>query len=254
MELKGLRRPGKSKRVATTLIVLITIASVLLWKRQRQLQLNSALFAAVHKYSVGDAERCIRLGADVNAVDYTVYTKGSSLRGFTNRLIRPREFDKFGPTPLMEVIWRVDLGDDQARELTLNTRRHTDLVKLLLDHGADPNVSFAGTYSYIAGATRALKSVPLLAKAIGTADQQTIDLLIEHGADVNVPDLQTVEAYNTPFSTALSHMQVHTFKMLLDHGLDIHRPSSNGSTPIEEANFLRKFFPTNQTWQIRQKR
>ena len=244
------RRVSCSSRGFRSLVKVAVIAAVALllqlWAVERRSQINSLLFVGIHSYDLATIRKAIELGADVNAVDYSVYRNRGTWRGTLNRIFRPRKFDTFGPTPLMEVVWRVDLSEYRADNLTLRTNPHPDIVKFLLEHGANPNVAFAGEYSYasVTGAPRI--SVPLLARAIGTADQATIDMLIRYGAEVNTRD-PSVDPWNTPFAVALSNGQVETVRMLIRHGLDIDMPNRGGTTPIQSARLFAASFAGQPT-------
>jgi uncharacterized protein len=91
-------------------------------------------------------------------------------------------------------------------------------VKLLLDHGADPNAANK------VGATALMWAVPDVAK---------VNLLIASGADVNARPKNT---QRMPLLIAASYPQsVAVLQLLLDHGADIHARDRVGMHALGRA-------------------
>jgi ankyrin repeat protein len=65
---------------------------------------------------------------------------------------------------------------------------------------------------------------------------QTLRLLLDRGADVNVR--AKTKFRNTPLQTALLPGQYETAKLLLEHGADPNVRQSKGFTPLQEAALL----------------
>lgn len=89
------------------------------------------------------------------------------------------------------------------------------VVRLLLAHGADPNartVANAETGAFMRDART--KGETPLHRAAAFADEATIRLLVEHGADVAAPDARG----DTPISWASWHQRPGTILALLSHG------------------------------------
>ena len=96
-----------------------------------------------------------------------------------------------------------------------------EVVRVLLDAGADVNFHVRSSISYING-NSALK----LAAARGHED--VVKLLLERGADVNL-------AGGTPLMSAASGGHASSVKALLDKGADIRLVSHRGETALQIA-------------------
>jgi uncharacterized protein len=102
---------------------------------------------------------------------------------------------------------------------------HTDLVKVLIDNGADPNIS----------SNNQLKVTPLHS-ACAISNYNIANILIKHGADVNARQLQSV----TPLHSAAHNGQTKLASLLIDNGADVNSKMDNGQTPLfmaEEKGF-----------------
>jgi uncharacterized protein len=115
-----------------------------------------------------------------------------------------------------------------------------DLIELLLDLGADPNIQLRQRPQYRSrinerGADKMLSvgATPLL-RAARAGDTRVVELLLEHGALVELPNQYGV----TPFMAAAGvgfgiratrgehateAQRIETLKVLLEAGADIHR-------------------------------
>jgi ankyrin repeat protein len=98
------------------------------------------------------------------------------------------------------------------------------IMKLLLDHGADPNLpSQAG-------------STPLQDAAL-RGDAESITLLVSHGARIDTPAL---DDGSTALHLAASFDRLDAVKALVRHGADITLKNAKGFTAAELA-FRNKF-------------
>ncbi len=97
---------------------------------------------------------------------------------------------------------------------------NTRVVKILLQHGANPNVT----------STRNPHSTPLDAAAMNF-DVESIKALLDRGADINMTD----DYGRTPFMTAVSITDSDTVKLLIDRGADVYHKANDGSTALTLA-------------------
>ena len=133
----------------------------------------------------------------------------------------------------------IDSGADiNVHDTTISGRRdtalmyaskkgHTETVRLLLDHGANPNSQ--DKYG----------DTPLiLAVAYGDMSEESTDilrLLLDHGADVNVQDNDG----NTALMTAMTEERgAEIVKLLLDHGADPNVHEDGDTTPLIYATWI----------------
>jgi ankyrin repeat protein len=96
---------------------------------------------------------------------------------------------------------------------------HVELVKLLLDRGADPNI--ANKYGL----------TPLLSAAYHGSDA-IVAMLIRAGADVDAAER---EYGYTPLGTAARKGHIETVRLLLDAGADRRITTYTGKTPYQLA-------------------
>lgn len=117
-------------------------------------------------------------------------------------------------------------------------RGHEDIVRILLDNGADANGN-CGSYGYALqeAAHRGNKHIATvllqngarvneqsgfldnaLQAALSRGHEHTAQLLLEYGADVNAP----VKKYGTALIAASVHGDSQTTQLLLEHGADVN--------------------------------
>lgn len=98
-------------------------------------------------------------------------------------------------------------------------KSHTNVVELLLKHGADPN------------ATSRFSDSLALHMAASMGDMGMVKLLIEHKADINKSNF----VGRTPLHSAAASGHAKMVEFLLDNGLDIEARANSGHTPLHEA-------------------
>src|SRR6476620_4679866 len=115
----------------------------------------------------------------------------------------PNTRDNMGATALHDAVWT----------------GHVDLVRLLLDHGADPNIPHAEGLS-----------TPLHYAAI-KGNAPIASMLIQHGADVKVAD----RAGSTALHLAAARGYVDVVRLLIERKAPLDRKDRSGSTPLDAA-------------------
>ena len=137
-------------------------------------------------------------------------------------------------------------------------RRRPGLVRLLLEHGADPNhcdkrgfsalhnaaprgdstsTSYLLKYGAIVDARTSHDSTPLmltfsdLLSGLRNAALTCVQCLIDAGANVNTQDAQGA----TPLGFASQYGSIPAVKFLLSNGAEIDRPANDGETPLTAA-------------------
>ena len=108
--------------------------------------------------------------------------------------------------------------------VTAAEKGHTRVLKILLAHGADPNVR--GVHPG--------RETPLHLSA-SNFDIESIRALLERGADVNARD----DFGRTPLLLAAAATDRDTVKYLIDHGADINCRANDGRTPLSNATVNR---------------
>ena len=114
-----------------------------------------------------------------------------------------------------------------------------DCVKLLLEHGADPNLGRKDTLE-----------TPLHHGLANDAGAELIALLIKHDANVNAKTQPGLYSYNyygdtptrgeTALHRAAAYAPIDTVKLLLDAGADRSLTDTNGNTPYHWAGWHRR--------------
>jgi ankyrin repeat protein len=96
---------------------------------------------------------------------------------------------------------------------------HTDVVQVLLEHGADVSAAFNG-------------NTPLHLAA-NYAHAELVKLLFQHGADVSATDANGC----TPLHKAAKQGHAESVKVLLQHGADVSATSNRGLMALHEAAY-----------------
>lgn len=102
---------------------------------------------------------------------------------------------------------------------------NTEMVKILIDHGANPNTASNNQFK-----------VTPLHSACAVSNYDIAEILIKNGADVNAKQMQNV----TPLHSAAHNGQTKLVKLLIDNGAEIDSKMDNGQTPLfmaEEKGF-----------------
>jgi uncharacterized protein len=122
----------------------------------------SPLHVAVMNANWDLAKQLIEAGADVN------------------------QWDIYGMAPLFTAIGNRSRNDGGRASIDPpNQATGLDIVRLLLDRGANPNMQLFFRPSNVRGSTNTRGSTPLI-RAANANDREVVELLLEHGADATV--------------------------------------------------------------------
>ena len=130
-----------------------------------------------------------------------------------------------GMTNLVRVLLKhtdkstINANRDRNPLLLACCRGRVQIVKLLLEHGFDPNLICGDQYDTC---LTAVCSVGYLAM---------VRLLLEHGAKVDLAN----EGHGTPLGVACQNGHLDIARLLLDHGADVNLATSRGNTPLISA-------------------
>ncbi len=100
-----------------------------------------------------------------------------------------------------------------------------EVVKFLLQKGADPNIASANSFH-----------VAPIHSACAISNYELVDLLIKNGANINAKQAHGV----TPLHSAAHNGQTKIAKLLIENGAEINVKTDNGQTPLamaEEKDF-----------------
>jgi ankyrin repeat protein len=153
------------------------------------------------------------------------------------------QWDIYGEGPLFAAIGMYTRRDGGRASIDpLNQADGPTIVRLLLEHGANPNMQLFFRPANVNGTTNTRGSTPLI-RAANAGELELVKLLLEHGADATVylADRQTpihaVLAGRTPESNALEIVRV-----LHAAGTDVnvvalvnHREEIRGGTALHYA-------------------
>lgn len=136
---------------------------------------------------------------------------------------------------------------------------HTEIVKLLLGHHADPQITFASGHTFlhaaVAGHALEIVEIALAARldvnaksgdgltplhfAAWSRSPQLLKLLIDHGADVNAKTTWGMTALIAVTTDDQSFRPAHAecTALLLEHGADVNAQDREGLTPLMGAAF-----------------
>jgi ankyrin repeat protein len=158
-------------------------------------------------------------------------------------------WDIYGEAPLFTAV-RLSSSQDGGRASIdpLNSLTAMNVIRLLLEHGANPNMQLFFKPANVRGSTNTRGSTPLI-RAAGDGNRELVELLLEHGAD---PTLYMADR-QTPIHAVLAgrmpeHQALELIELLHDAGTDInvialvnHREEVRGGTALHFA--VRRRFP-----------
>lgn len=179
----------------------------------------SALNVAIMNVNWDLAKQLIEAGADVN------------------------QWDIFGQAPLFTVIGNYTRRDGGRASIDEpNVTEGIEIVHLLLEHGANPNMQLFFRPADVRGSTNTRGSTPLI-RAANNGDLDIVSLLLEHGAD---PTLYMADR-QTPIHAVLAgrageEQALELIEIFYTAGTDInsvalinHREEVRGGTALHYA-------------------
>jgi ankyrin repeat protein len=96
------------------------------------------------------------------------------------------QWDIFGAAPLFTAVGNRSRFDGGRASIdTPNETNGLDIIRLLLERGANPNMQLFFRPANVRGSTNTRGSTPLI-RAANNADLELVQLLLEHGADATV--------------------------------------------------------------------
>ena len=184
--------------------------------------------------------------------------------------------DFWGRTPLWAAVEMRDIEYSRGGEHNVDRERLLQLIRTLLDRGANPNARTAEvppTRRFLMGLgdlswVDFTGQTPFLRAAL-SGDLTVMKLLLEKGADPNIPTFSGTTALmaaaginwviNQTF-TEESATQIEAVKLCLEKGADINAANSMGLTPVfgaaNEARtiFWRSWWSTARAWTSKTKK
>lgn len=161
----------------------------------------------------------------------------------------PNKWDWWGRTPLYAAAdMNITPNGARADLPSMDTVTGVDVARMLIEAGADVNLRLKNTppprnIVFDRGQDGLLTTgaTPLLRAAYG-GDLEMMNLLLEHGAEVNLPNIDGV----TPFGAAAAtggtrtgkkteEVAMQTMRILLEHGADVNERGRGGLTPLHTA-------------------
>jgi ankyrin repeat protein len=106
-----------------------------------------------------------------------------------------------------------------------------EIVDLLLANGADVNAQAGVKYAGNFGGTQHYGDTPLTLALLSYHHKRVMELLVTHGADVNV----ALSNGDTPLSRAIDQNLPYDVQLLLANGANPDYPICNGQTAVHRA-------------------
>jgi uncharacterized protein len=153
------------------------------------------------------------------------------------------QWDIYGEAPLFAAIGRYARRDGARASIDVpNVADGMDVIRLLLEHSANPNMQLFFRPANVNGSTNTRGSTPLI-RAANAGDLDLVKLLLEHGADAKIvmADRQT-PIHAVLAGRATEKQAVELIRVLHDAGTDInvvalvnHREEVRGGSALHLA-------------------
>ena len=153
------------------------------------------------------------------------------------------EWDMYGEAPLFTAIGlRNQVSGGHASIDPLNQTDGITIVRMLLEHGANPNMQLFFRPANVRGSTNTRGSTPLI-RAATNADLEVMNLLLKYGADVNLIMADRQTATMAALAGRASEPQaLEMIRLLHEAGAELngialvnHREESRGGTALHYA-------------------
>lgn len=189
----------RNKRRDYLFLLLLACMVVSLGWLIRQQRLNRALIAAIKQYDTQVALTLLDQGADANSRD----KPGLSLND------------------IWFLLWnrRKSVPEDYETALMVASQKGSPtILKLLLDHGADPNAHMMGGFT----------ALMLADDAGGRGSCNCHRLLVERGANINARSRDG----GTALMCAVAFRRMGCTRFLVEHGADVNAMDNTGQTAL----------------------
>ena len=189
-------------------------------------------FTLLHHTTIGGAHHALMHGVFQSSPDVVriLLEHGADVNAQSDTGVTVLHFAQSGEVVRVLLKHGANLKEDEERRTPLHSVAQygsVEPVRLLLEHGADPNARSSDG------------SIPLhLVTENGTSPSfggfyEIIRVLLEYGADVAAKD----DEGRTPLYRAARNqsVDVESVRMLLEHGSDLNARTNNNSTPLHAA-------------------
>ena len=153
------------------------------------------------------------------------------------------QWDIYGEAPLFTAVGlRAQINGGRASIDPLNETDGLTVVRLLLAHGANPNMQLFFKPANVRGSTNTRGSTPLI-RAANNGDLEVVHLLLEHGADATVYTADRQTPMHAVLAGRSSEQQaLALIRVLREAGTDVnvvalvnHREEVRGGTVLHYA-------------------